>query len=254
MFDKIKYWVLTSDVELGRPRLSGNSPVNTLAVPMVMLFLVDQYLNMDPDTKHFDKYELVDWCIKTILQHLQRDTSVVLENVSPDGKEIKGSSGRLINPGHAIEGGWILLSISNRFGKNYEWLKSIAIRDFIEKPYKLGLDTEFGGIFYFMDADNYSPIQLEWNMKLWWVHNEALIAFLMAFDESKDEKHFEIFKSLFEYTKKNFIDTKNGEWYGYLNRDGTVSMRFKGGPYKGCFHVPRCLMMLEKLIEKINLF
>ena len=29
------------------------------------------------------------------------------------------------------------------------------------------------------------------------------------------------------------LDTAGGEWFGYLNRDSSVSQRFKGGPYKG---------------------
>ena len=30
-----------------------------------------------------------------------------------------------------------------------------------------------------------------------------------------------------------FVDKKNGEWIGYLNRQGEVSMDFKGGAFKG---------------------
>mgnify|MGYP002051962310 FL=1 len=29
---------------------------------------------------------------------------------------------------------------------------------------------------------------------------------------------------------------------------GEVSQRFKAGPYKGCFHVPRALWMCERLL------
>lgn len=30
-----------------------------------------------------------------------------------------------------------------------------------------------------------------------------------------------------------FVDETFGEWYGYLNRDGSINMDFKGGPFKG---------------------
>lgn len=30
-----------------------------------------------------------------------------------------------------------------------------------------------------------------------------------------------------------FVDEENGEWFGYLRKDGSVSMDFKGGPWKG---------------------
>ncbi len=32
------------------------------------------------------------------------------------------------------------------------------------------------------------------------------------------------------------------------DREGKVTHRFKGGPYKGCFHVPRALFLLERLL------
>jgi N-acylglucosamine 2-epimerase len=38
------------------------------------------------------------------------------------------------------------------------------------------------------------------------------------------------------------------QWFGYANREGVVTHRFKGGAYKGCFHVPRALMMCEALL------
>ena len=44
---------------------------------------------------------------------------------------------------------------------------------------------------------------------------------------------------------------EGGEWAGYLDREGKVKMNFKGGPYKGCFHVPRALMICEKILKQL---
>ena len=47
--------------------------------------------------------------------------------------------------------------------------------------FELGWDKEYGGLLYFVDVEN-KPVQaLEWDMKLWWPHNEMLIAFLKAY-------------------------------------------------------------------------
>jgi mannose/cellobiose epimerase-like protein (N-acyl-D-glucosamine 2-epimerase family) len=62
-----------------------------------------------------------------------------------------------------------LISIANRLGKEFDWTKSRALENFIVQPFNRGWDNEFGAIFYFLDADNYSPTQLEWNMKLWYI-------------------------------------------------------------------------------------
>lgn len=37
-----------------------------------------------------------------------------------------------------------------------------------------GWDKENGGMFYFVDVLGRPCEQLEWDMKLWWVHNEVL--------------------------------------------------------------------------------
>ena len=44
---------------------------------------------------------------------------------------------------------------------------------------------------------------------------------------------------------------KGGEWAGYLSREGKVKMDFKGGPFKGCFHVPRALMLCESILKQM---
>lgn len=42
-----------------------------------------------------------------------------------------------------------------------------------------------------------------------------------------------------------------GEWFGYLDCGGKVTHTFKGGPYKGCFHVPRALFMCISILEAV---
>ena len=46
-------------------------------------------------------------------------------------------------------------------------------------------------------------------------------------------------------------DAENGEWYGYLNRQGEVLLDLKGGKWKGCFHVPRGLYQCWKTLEDL---
>lgn len=42
--------------------------------------------------------------------------------------------------------------------------------------------------------------QLEWSMKLWWPHCEALIAFLMAYNHTRKPELLEIFSEVYQYT------------------------------------------------------
>ncbi|XP_013777508.1 N-acylglucosamine 2-epimerase-like [Limulus polyphemus] len=151
--------------------------------------------------------------------------------------------------GHAIEAGWFLLNEALKTGDTE--LKKTAIKHFINGSYNRGWDEKNGGLFYFLDADDLSPVQLEWGMKLWWPHAEAIIAFLMAF-QSTGEQHFAtVFDKVFSYTLEKFSDPAMGEWYGYLTRENQLNQDFKAGPYKGCFHVPRALMMCEMMLKQM---
>lgn len=86
-------------------------------------------------------------------------------------------------------------------------------------------------------------------MKLWWPHCEALIALLMAYKTTKKPSLLERFSVVYEYAFSHFSDTENGEWFGYLTQEGKVALDFKGGPFKGFFHVPRCLYMCERILD-----
>lgn len=79
-------------------------------------------------------------------------------------------------------------------------LQRRAISHFIEQPCGYGWDEEHGGLFYFLDVGGHSPVQLEWSMKLWWVHSEALVAWLMAYQSSGRREHWKAFVDMCQYT------------------------------------------------------
>lgn len=85
-------------------------------------------------------------------------------------------------------------------------------------------------------------------LKLWWPHCEALYAHLLNYKITGEAHDLERFQRTHEYTFAHFPDAEHGEWYGYLNRRGEMTHRFKGGPYKGCFHVPRALWLVWKTL------
>ncbi|XP_051034279.1 N-acylglucosamine 2-epimerase isoform X1 [Phodopus roborovskii] len=248
MMDQIIHWVREDPAGLGRPQLSGTLATEPMAVPMMLLSLVEQLGEEDEELS--SKYtELGEWCAHRILQHVQRDGQVVLENVSEDGKELSGCLGRHQNPGHTLEAGWFLLQYAVR--KDDPKLRTYIIDKFLLLPFHSGWDPEHGGLFYFQDADGLCPTQLEWDMKLWWPHSEAMIAFLMGYSDSGDPALLKLFNQVAEYTFRHFRDPDFGEWFGYLNREGKVTLTIKGGPFKGCFHVPRCLAMCEQILEAL---
>ena len=45
--------------------------------------------------------------------------------------------------------------------------------------------TAVRGIFYFLDAKGHCPVPLEWSMKLWWPHCEAMIAYALVYSTTR---------------------------------------------------------------------
>ena len=115
-----------------------------------------------------------------------------------------------------------------------------------------GWDSEYGGILYFIDAEGCPPESYEHDMKLWWPHDEALIASLMLYQHTGDEHYSRIFRQVLDYCKRVFSDREYGEWYGYLRRDGKPTMPpSKGTTFKGPFHLPRMLSMCDGLLQQL---
>ncbi|KAK6175077.1 hypothetical protein SNE40_013613 [Patella caerulea] len=245
MLDKIIYWAQVDDTELGNTPLAGHTPSSFLAVPMVLLHLCQLPL---PAEKKKELKNVEEKCVKEILSHIQREGSVILEYVSPDGKELPNSFGRHLNPGHAIECGWFLLQYAISTGDKE--LQKTAIEKFIVNPFKGAWDEKYGGLFHMLDVDGFSPTPLGWDMKLWWPHTEVLIGFMLAWKTTQDSQFLEKFQQVFDYCHDHFVDKENGDWFGYLNRRGEVTHSFKGGPWKGCFHAIRYQIICRGILHE----
>ena len=241
-----KVWEWAYDwTKVGRPRYSGQIPAQSLAVPMILLNLIAEVAG--EDTTPYQRE--VDECIQRLQLHIHPETKTVYEIVTPEGDTIDSSEGRLLNPGHAIEAGWFLQHWAQHLQR--QDLSETAIK-MIRDSFEQGWDREYGGIYYFLDAQGYSPTPLEWFMKLWWVHCEALYAHLLNFSLTGSLADWEAFQQVDRYIFNHFRDPDYGEWFGYLDRAGHVTHRLKGGPYKGCFHVPRALWLCWRLLQKLE--
>jgi N-acylglucosamine 2-epimerase len=230
--------------QVGRPAHEGQPNAQSLAVPMILLNLIEVVTNGDVDAYQAE----IEDCLTRIKRHVQTDTQHVLETVRPDGTRLDGPKGRLLNPGHAIEAGWFVQHWAQRL--NRPALQDLATA-IIRWSFETGWDDDEGGIFYFLDAEGYSPTQLEWFMKLWWPHCEALYAHLLNYALTGDDADWEAFQQVDRYTFEHFPDREYGEWFGYLDRAGRTTHRFKGAPYKGCFHVPRSLLLCSQLLQSL---
>ncbi|CAN5392352.1 AGE family epimerase/isomerase [soil metagenome] len=187
------------------------------------------------------------WIEEISRDFLKPHLQVLLETVSPDGAILDHFDGRIINPGHAIEAAWFIMHEGKiRSKKEYVQL-GLTILDWM---WQRGWDPDHGGLFYFRDIRGL-PVQEYWHdMKFWWPHNEAIIATLLAWRLSDSELWRERHRLVHDWSFLHFPDLKHGEWYGYLHRDGTPSVRLKGNMWKGPFHLPRMLWYCTLLLEE----
>ena len=175
---------------------------------------------------------------------------VMFENILPDGGfDLESCQGRMLNPGHVLEAMWFLLDYLTGSG---DTARVPEVLNIIEKTLNFGWDKEFGGIFYFMDVLGKPHLELQHDMKLWWVHNEATIATLYAYKVTHDEKYLDWFRKVDRWSFAHFPDPQYGEWFAYLNRRGEPTHMLKGGKWKTFFHLPRCLMFSAALMEEMN--
>lgn len=217
------------------------------AYPMVLVSSAQTLLRISGNK---EKYNPI---IKSIIDdminlHYKEQYKCVLENVNQDGSILDNPTGRTINPGHSIENSWFLMNYAKTSDDKDLLFKAINIFNW---SLERGWDDKYGGIFYFVDLFNRPCEQLEHDMKLWWVHNESLIASLTAYKLTGDEAYFKKFEKLHSYIFSHFPDKKYGEWYGYLHRDGTVSHTQKGSLWKGPYHLPRCLILVDLILKSI---
>ena len=236
----------------------GTRPLKSLALPMI---LANLSLEMEWLLDRHALNETIEMSLREVMTlFLDQERELLFEHISPDGSHPDCFDGRLINPGHSIEAMWFIMDIAHR---NHDARLINQTVDVILNTLACGWDSEYGGIYYFLDAQGKPPQQLEWDQKLWWVHAEALVALAKGYTLTGRRECWEWYEKVHEYTwgtpprrglraKPRFPDPEYGEWFGYLNRRGEVLLNLKGGKWKGCFHVPRTLYLCYREFQDMS--
>ncbi len=219
-----------------------------LANPMILLNVAA--VMRQADSERFDYYDgLMTEFITQIKCFYKPEYRATFECIdAADNSVILNSAPcRVINPGHDIECSWFLLEEAAK--RQDKELIAFAARMF-DDAFALGWDKEYGGITYFKDILGLPVEAYEHDMKLWWPHNEAIIASLMLYQVTGDEKYKAVFQQVRDYAFSHFSDPEYGEWFGYLRRDGKpTEPPCKGHTYKGPFHVMRMLAKCMTLLK-----
>lgn len=232
-------------VRKNQPKINPDN-IDSKALSPVMIMLATTQVMRSIDGL-WDKYNpIAESCLNEILNGGYLTERALLESVTKAGEFVDSPNGRIVNPGHSLEAAWFIMAEGIVTGNNEA---IAAAKNIIDITLPLGIDKKYGGIIAFTDIDGKPPVQLEWDMKLWWPQCEAMIALRLASLVLKDDKYNDIYNELKEYTENNFVDDECGEWYGYLHYDNTPSTTLKGNIFKGPFHIPRFYMIMATMDE-----
>ncbi|MBQ8725885.1 MAG: AGE family epimerase/isomerase [Clostridia bacterium] len=228
--------------------ISETRRLKGLSQPMIMLNVSSIMRNAD--SKNADKYtDIISGLIEDIKAFYKPDLGAMLESVTDKNEFLSSvSEGRVVNPGHCIEASWFLLE--EGLYRNDKSIIDFA-KTIFDISIALGWDNEYGGILYFKDVLGNPVEAYEHDMKLWWTHNEAIIASLYLYSVTGEIKYKEWFEKITAYAFDHFSDREYGEWLGYLRRDGKpTEPPCKGHTYKGAFHVMRMLYKVIEIFDK----
>lgn len=230
-------------VRKNQPKINpANLDSKALSPVMIMLATAQVMRSIDG---LWDKYnKIASECLEEILHGGFLKKDALLESVNTKGEFVDTPNGRIVNPGHSLEAAWFIMAEGIVTG-NEEAIN--VAKDIIDFTLPLGWDEKNGGIIAFTDLKGKPPVQLEWDMKLWWPQCEAMIALRLAYLQFGDEKYNTFYNKVKEYCEKYFCDDECGEWYGYLHYDNTVSNTLKGNIFKGPFHIPRLYMIMASM-------
>lgn len=231
---------------VSEPKYGAARQLKSMGPPMIDIFTC-QCLRESVGFKEADAR--IDRAVEEIRRDFMKpEIRCCMESVGPGGEIVDHLDGRLLNPGHAIEGAWFIMSEGKRRGDAAMFRSGLDILDWM---WARGWDDAYGGILYFRDVYGH-PVSEYWqDMKFWWPQNEALIATLLAFRLTGDAKYAAWHTQLRDWYQRHFVDAEYGDCYGYLSRDGRVTSTAKGNLFKGCFHYPRQLLTCWRLCEEL---
>jgi mannobiose 2-epimerase len=158
------------------------------------------------------------------------------------------SKHNIVSYGHDIEASWLMLEAAEAVGdeKLIHHFEKLAVE--IANASLEGID-ETGAMIYEFDVDKNHLI----SEKHWWVQAEAMVGFLNAYQLNKDEKFFNHFLSIWDFTKKHIIDYKNGEWFWGVNKDfSLMEGEDKAGFWKCPYHNSRACIEVINRLKKLN--
>lgn len=153
-----------------------------------------------------------------------------------------------ISLGHDIEGSWLIWEaaevLDNPVLKSE--IRSLAVQQ-ASAVYERGLNP-YGSLIDEIHSNGQHDLE-----KIWWIHAEAMVGFLNAYQLSGDFKFFQAMLRVWNFVRENLIDSRHGEWFYKRTEDGQVaSNEFKISEWKGPYHNSRACLEIARRLDRLS--
>ena len=146
-----------------------------------------------------------------------------------------------VSYGHDIETAWLLIEAAKKVGDK-ELLKQTEISAINIANTFLNEAIDIDGAI--MNEKNLNTGVLDTD-RHWWPQVEALIGLNYTYKLKNDPKFIDHSLKIWEFIKKYFIDSKNGEWFFRVDKNGKVyTEEDKVSMWKAPYHVTRACIKL----------
>jgi N-acylglucosamine 2-epimerase len=199
-------------------------------------------------------------CASEILEVFCRPDGSVWELIPAEERFSDTILARHITPGHIFESMWFVIRTALQHGRS-DWIEHAGRS--IAWVYETGWDTEWGGLFRYVDREGgkprgiarnepYEALMIDtWDTKIWWPQAEALYATLLAWKTTGNAAFESMHLMLFEYVFRTFPnpDRTVGEWIQIRDRRGAPLDRYVALPVKDPYHILQAVMLMIELLH-----
>lgn len=148
-----------------------------------------------------------------------------------------------ISYGHDIEGSWLLYEAAVVTGDEQ------LIRETADVAVRIADITIAEGF----DSDGGLRNEAHDPGKDWWPQAEAMVGLVNAAQISGSTKYVETAERVWKFIQENILDTKHGEWFWGLDKEGRVTRsQDKAGPWKCPYHNSRAMIEVAERLKNLK--
>ena len=148
-----------------------------------------------------------------------------------------------VSYGHDIEAAWLVIDAAKLIDDSELLHLSEEVAVKVADTFLLEAIDKEGAV---INEKNLTTNHIDTD-RHWWPQVEALVGLKYANDLKSDEKYISSSLKIWDFTKKNLIDYKNGEWFFRVDEKGNVyKSEDKVSMWKAPYHTSRACIILNK--------